>query len=242
MTEISQRVRVRFAPSPTGGLHLGGVRTVLFNYLFARRFGGDFVLRIEDTDQARYVPGAEEYILECLAWCGLEADEGPHKGGPYGPYRQSERRELYRRYAEELVDKGYAYYAFDTPEELEAMREQLRAQGNHSPQYNLLIGQADAVGMVTFDTRTRTYYPARSRASQVRLILEELERTQPGGETGLADIFHEIAERIPRRGLVIILSDLFDDVEQLLKALVQLLLDKGVIGRKELEDALRRTL
>lgn len=131
-----KKVRVRFAPSPTGGLHLGGVRTVLFNYLFARHHGGEFVLRIEDTDQTRYVPGAEEYIIECLRWCGLEADEGPHKGGPFAPYRQSERKALYRQYAEQLVQSGHAYYAFDTPEELEAMREVERARGNHSPQYN----------------------------------------------------------------------------------------------------------
>lgn len=117
-----QKVRVRFAPSPTGGLHLGGVRTVLFNYLFAKQHGGEFVLRIEDTDQTRYVPGAEEYIIECLRWCGLLADEGPHTGGPYAPYRQSERKAEYRQYAEQLVNEGYAYYAFDTSEELEAMR------------------------------------------------------------------------------------------------------------------------
>ncbi|AWO01862.1 glutamate--tRNA ligase [Chitinophaga alhagiae] len=131
-----KKVRVRFAPSPTGGLHLGGVRTVLFNYLFARHHGGEFVLRIEDTDQTRYVPGAEEYIMECLRWCGLEADESPLKGGPYAPYRQSERKGLYRQYAEQLVAAGHAYYAFDTPEELEAMREVEKARGNHSPQYN----------------------------------------------------------------------------------------------------------
>ncbi|GAA4310928.1 glutamate--tRNA ligase [Compostibacter hankyongensis] len=122
---MEKRVRVRFAPSPTGGLHLGGVRTVLFNYLFARQQGGDFILRIEDTDQARYVPGAEQYIIDCLHWCGLEPDEGPHTGGSYGPYRQSERRELYRPFAEQLVQQGHAYYAFDTPEELEAKRKEI---------------------------------------------------------------------------------------------------------------------
>lgn len=130
------KVRVRFAPSPTGGLHLGGVRTVLFNYLFARQHQGEFILRIEDTDQTRFVPGAEEYIVECLRWCGLEPDESPLKGGPYAPYRQSERKATYRQYAEQLVASGHAYYAFDTPEELEAMREVERARGNHSPQYN----------------------------------------------------------------------------------------------------------
>jgi glutamyl-tRNA synthetase len=117
-----QKVRVRFAPSPTGGLHLGGVRTVLFNYLFAKKHNGTFVLRIEDTDQSRYVEGAENYIVECLKWCGLTPDESPQVGGPFAPYRQSERKSLYREYAEKLVMQGHAYYAFDTPEELEKKR------------------------------------------------------------------------------------------------------------------------
>jgi len=133
---MSKRVRVRFAPSPTGGLHLGGVRTVLYNYLFAKHHGGDFILRIEDTDQSRYVPGAEEYIFETLKWCGLEPDESTQHGGAYGPYRQSERKESYRKYAEQLVQQGYAYYAFDTPEELDAMRAGLRTEENPSPQYD----------------------------------------------------------------------------------------------------------
>lgn len=118
-----RKVRVRFAPSPTGGLHLGGVRTALFNYLFARQHGGSFVLRIEDTDQTRFVPGAEAYIQDCLAWCGIEPDESPDHGGEYGPYRQSERKSNYRRYAEQLVADGYAYYAFDTADELDTQRK-----------------------------------------------------------------------------------------------------------------------
>ena len=122
---MTKKVRVRFAPSPTGGLHLGGVRTVLFNYLFAKQSGGDFIVRIEDTDQSRFVAGAEEYIFNTLTWCGLEADESPVHGGPYAPYRQSERKENYRRYAEQLVKEGYAYYAFDTPAELEAKRKEV---------------------------------------------------------------------------------------------------------------------
>lgn len=130
------KVRVRFAPSPTGGLHLGGVRTVLFNYLFAKKHGGDFIVRIEDTDQSRFVPGAEEYIFNCLKWCGLEPDESTQHGGEYGPYRQSERKDLYRKYAEELVEKGFAYYAFDTPEELEKMRADLKSDINPTPQYD----------------------------------------------------------------------------------------------------------
>jgi glutamyl-tRNA synthetase len=120
-----KKVRVRFAPSPTGGLHLGGMRTVLFNYLFARKHKGDFVLRIEDTDQSRYVEGAEEYILKCLNWCGLIPDESPVIGGQYAPYRQSERKAIYREYAERLVAQGHAYYAFDTPEELDRNRHEI---------------------------------------------------------------------------------------------------------------------
>lgn len=131
-----QKVRVRFAPSPTGGLHLGGVRTVLFNYLFAKQHKGDFVLRIEDTDQTRFVEGAEAYIRHCLAWCGLEPDESPFHEGPYGPYRQSERKPRYRSFAEQLVHAGKAYYAFDTPEELEYMRNHLKTAENPSPQYD----------------------------------------------------------------------------------------------------------
>ena len=133
---MTNKVRVRFAPSPTGGLHLGGVRTVLFNYLFAKQQGGDFIVRIEDTDQGRFVPGAEEYIFNTLKWCGLEPDESPIHGGPYAPYRQSERKSNYRQYAEQLVKDGYAYYAFDTPADLEAMRTDFKTAENPSPQYN----------------------------------------------------------------------------------------------------------
>jgi glutamyl-tRNA synthetase len=120
----NRKVRVRFAPSPTGPLHIGGVRTALFNYLFAKRHGGDFILRIEDTDQNRFVPDAEEYILKSLEWCGLLPDEGPGTDGKYGPYRQSERRELYEKYAGQLLETGWAYIAFDTPEEIEKLRSE----------------------------------------------------------------------------------------------------------------------
>jgi glutamyl-tRNA synthetase len=128
-------VRVRFAPSPTGFLHIGGLRTALYNYLFARHHGGQFILRIEDTDQERTVPGAVENIIEMLSWAGLEFDEGPHVGGPYGPYVQSQRLELYRQQAQVLLERGAAYYAFDTPEELERMRARQRAAGV-APKYD----------------------------------------------------------------------------------------------------------
>lgn len=133
---MSNKIRVRFAPSPTGGLHLGGVRTALYNYLFARQSGGTFVLRIEDTDQSRFVPGAEEYIMECLRWCGLNPDESPAIGGPFAPYRQSERKENYRAYAEKLVADGKAYYAFDSTIDLDEMRIRFRSADNPSPQYD----------------------------------------------------------------------------------------------------------
>ena len=129
-------VRVRFAPSPTGPLHIGGVRTALYNYLFAKKNEGKMILRIEDTDQSRFVLGAEKYIIDSLKWCGIELDESVIDGGDYGPYKQSERQAIYQPYAEQLVRDGFAYYAFDTTEELTAMRERMRAAGIPSPQYN----------------------------------------------------------------------------------------------------------
>lgn len=129
-------VRVRFAPSPTGPLHIGGVRTALYNYLFAKKNGGTFILRIEDTDQTRYVPEAEEYIIKSLAWFGLTPEEGPGLGGDFGPYRQSERKDMYGQYATELVEKGHAYYCFDTSEELTVWRKKNEAEKNHSAKYN----------------------------------------------------------------------------------------------------------
>lgn len=125
-----REVRVRFAPSPTGGLHIGGVRTALYNYLLARKAKGTMILRIEDTDQNRFVPGAEEYILESLAWAGIKIDEGVGAGGPHAPYRQSERKAIYQQYAQQLVSEGHAYYAFDTEQELEQMRERLKGSSN----------------------------------------------------------------------------------------------------------------
>lgn len=124
MTQPARKVRVRFAPSPTGPLHIGGVRTALYNYLFARQHGGELVFRIEDTDSTRFVPGAEEYIIEAFRWLGIEFDEGVSFGGAHGPYRQSERRDIYRRYMRQLLDEGKAYIAFDTPEELEVRRKE----------------------------------------------------------------------------------------------------------------------
>lgn len=140
MTE--RKVRVRFAPSPTGPLHIGGVRTALYNYLFAKKHGGDFILRIEDTDQGRFVPGAENYIVESLKWVGIEPNEGIGFGdGPHAPYRQSERKAMYKQYVDQLIDAGYAYYAFDTPEELDAMRDRLKAS-NVDAKYDAITRSA----------------------------------------------------------------------------------------------------
>ena len=129
-------VRVRFAPSPTGPLHMGGVRTALYNYLFAKKHNGTFLIRIEDTDQTRFVPGAQEYIMDALNWCGIMPTEGPGLGGDFGPYVQSERKEMYRPYAETLVSEDKAYYAFDSAEELVTMRDQAKAMGMPNWQYN----------------------------------------------------------------------------------------------------------
>lgn len=148
-----RRVRVRFAPSPTGPLHIGGVRTALYNYLFARQHGGDFILRIEDTDSSRFVPGAEEYILESLRWLGLKFDEGVSFGGNFGPYRQSERREIYKTYVDQLLAEGKAYIAFDTPEELERKRSEIEnfqydAKTRGSMRNSLTLSQPQVDGLI----------------------------------------------------------------------------------------------
>lgn len=155
---MTKKVRVRFAPSPTGGLHLGGVRTVLFNYLFAKHFGGDFIVRIEDTDQTRFVEGAEDYIFETLAWCGLEPDESPKHGGPFAPYRQSERKAIYREYAEKLVQEGYAYYAFDSSEELEAKRKEFP-----NFQYNQISRTALKNSLTLHESETKSLLDAGTK-------------------------------------------------------------------------------
>jgi len=157
-------VRVRFAPSPTGELHVGGLRTALYNYLLARQQGGSFILRIEDTDQERYVEGAEAGIVEMLRWAGVEPDEGPHRGGPCGPYRQSERLQLYRQAAEELIAKGHAYRCYATPEELEEMRRQQLARGQPTKYDGRHRNLSDA---------ERSRFEQEGRKSVVRMKLPE---------------------------------------------------------------------
>lgn len=166
---MEKKVRVRFAPSPTGGLHLGGVRTALFNYLFAKKHNGTFILRIEDTDQTRFVSGAEEYIVSSLAWCGMVPDESPQTGGAYGPYRQSERKPSYRQYAEQLIADGHAYYAFDTPEELDVKRKEIP---------NFLYGQASRMGMrnsLTLSEEEVTALLAQNTPHVIRIRMPEDE-------------------------------------------------------------------
>lgn len=185
-----RKVRVRFAPSPTGPLHIGGVRTALYNYLFARQHGGEMVFRIEDTDSNRFVPGAEDYIIESFKWLGIEFDEGVSFGGSYGPYRQSERRDIYRRYVRQLLDAGKAYIAFDTPEELNAKRE--------------------AVQNFQYDARTRM----EMRNSLV-LGAEETQRLIDAGEQYVVRFKVEPGEEVHVqdiiRGDVKIMSDILDD-------------------------------
>lgn len=191
---MEKKVRVRFAPSPTGGLHLGGVRTVLYNYLFAKKHNGDFILRIEDTDQSRFVAGAEEYIYETLSWCGLEPDESPLKGGPFAPYRQSERKKIYREYAEKLIAAGKAYFAFDTPEELEAMRTAHRSNSNPSPQYDhhTRMHMRNSIQLGPEETEkllaSKTPYVIRIRMPEnENLNLNDLIRGQVEFNTSLVD-------------------------------------------------------
>ena len=189
-----KKVRVRFAPSPTGGLHIGGVRTVLYNYLFAKQKHGDFILRIEDTDQNRYVPGAEQYIFDCLEWCGLEPDESPKNRGKYGPYRQSERKEIYRKYAEQLIDDGYAYYAFDTPEELEKMRQNNKSEQNPSPQYDHSIRMKMRNSLTLTESEVKKLLDAATKhvirikmPENETVFLNDMIRGEIHFDTGLVD-------------------------------------------------------
>lgn len=190
MSTNEREVRVRFAPSPTGPLHIGGVRTALYNYLFARQNGGKMILRIEDTDSNRFVPGAEDYINEALAWLGIGIDEGVREGGPYGPYKQSERRDIYRRHVKQLLDAGRAYIAFDTPAELEAKR-------NEIPNF-----QYDA------STRMQMRNSLTMPTEEVERLIADGEqyvvrfKIEPGRDVAVDDLI---------RGRVVIKSDILDD-------------------------------
>ena len=187
------KVRVRFAPSPTGPLHLGGVRTALYDYLFAKNTGGDFILRIEDTDTARFVEGAEEYILEALEWCGIIPDESPKHGGDFGPYRQSERREIYNKHLAELLKTDYAYLAFDTPEELDEIRKEYDEKGDVFS-YNYIIRNRlkNSLSLTKEEVQTlldkKTPYVVRFKMPVDRtLILEDIIRGTSNVNTNSLD-------------------------------------------------------
>ncbi|MBP6430764.1 MAG: glutamate--tRNA ligase [Ferruginibacter sp.] len=213
------KVRVRFAPSPTGGLHLGGVRTVLYNYLFAKKHGGDFIVRIEDTDQTRFVAGAEQYIFDCLKWCGIEPDESPLHGGNYGPYRQSERKEqgIYKQYAEKLVADGHAYYAFDTPEELEKMRSEFKSEKNPSPQYDhtLRMKMKNSLTLLPEEVKelmdAGTKYVVRIKMPENEIVsFEDIIRGEIKNETGLVDDKVLLkADGMPTYHLAVVVDDYF---------------------------------
>ena len=191
-----KQVRTRFAPSPTGPLHMGGVRTALYNYLFAKKNGGDFLLRIEDTDQTRYVEGAEQYIIKALNWCGIIIDEGVSVGGPFAPYRQSERKELgiYRDYAEQLIRNGHAYYAFDTAEELESMRKRLAEEGNPAPTYNFAVrhSMSNSISLGSEETQSRlnagTPYVVRLKVEPSQtIVLNDMIRGEVSFNSDIVD-------------------------------------------------------
>lgn len=187
---MNNKVRVRFAPSPTGPLHIGGVRTALYNYLFARQHGGDMILRIEDTDSQRFVPGAEDYINESLAWLGIKIDEGVREGGEYGPYKQSERRDIYREHVKMLLEKGKAYYAFDTPEELDACRQ---ATPNFQYDASTRMSMRNSLSLPAEEVKTLI---AQGEKYVVRFLIE------PGRDVEVNDLI---------RGKVTINSSVLDD-------------------------------
>lgn len=189
-----REVRVRFAPSPTGALHLGGVRTALFNYLFARKHNGKFILRIEDTDQTRFVPGAEEYIIKSLAWIGLDIDESDIVGGEYGPYKQSNRKHLYTQYAQQLVNDGFAYYAFDTPEDLEVMRKDLEAKKSSIQSYGPATRMSMKNSLTLGEEKTKQLldenvpYVIRFKMPEnEKLVLKDIIRGEIKADTSLLD-------------------------------------------------------
>lgn len=246
---MDKRVRVRFAPSPTGGLHLGGMRTVLYNYLFAKKHYGDFILRIEDTDQSRYVPGAEDYIFSCLKWAGLEPNESPIDGGNYGPYRQSERKDIYRKYAEQLVSDGHAYYAFDTPDDLEKMRNDFRTEQNPSPQYdhNVRMKMWNSLSMSNEETKKLIAEGARyviriKMPEHETISFTDMIRGEVSFDTSVVDDKVLLkADGMPTYHLAVVVDDhlmkishVFRGEEWLSSAPVHILLWKFLFGTNEM--------
>lgn len=208
---MNQKRRVRFAPSPTGPLHIGGVRTALYNYLYAKQLKGDFILRIEDTDSSRFVPGAEEYIEEAFSWLGLEFDESPSKGGNYAPYRQSERREIYRREVERLLKKGAAYIAFDTAEELEAKRAEIAnfqydASTRDKMRNSLTLSEDETNSMIAAETQ----YVVRIKIEPDReIVVNDMLRGEVRVNSSTIDdkVIYKSADQLPTYHLANVVDD-----------------------------------
>ena len=216
-----KKVRVRFAPSPTGPLHIGGVRTALYNYLFARQNGGTMILRIEDTDSNRFVPGAEDYINEALAWLGIKIDEGVREGGAYGPYKQSERRDIYRKYTQQLLDAGKAYIAFDTPEELEAKRSEIANfqydASTRGSMRNSLTLSADEVKSLS-DTGEK--YVVRFKIEPNRdIVVNDLIRGEVKINSSILDdkVLYKSADDLPTYHLANIVDDHLMEVSHVIR-------------------------
>ncbi len=223
MTE--RKVRVRFAPSPTGPLHMGGVRTALYNYLFARKHGGDFLLRIEDTDSQRFVPGAEDYIVESLRWCGIQVDEGVSVGGPHAPYRQSERKGIYLEYARRLVEAGWAYYAFDTPEELDALRARYESEGktfsyNHTVRDSLATSLALSADEVRKRMERGDQWVVRFRMPENEEVrMHDLIRGDVSVNTATLDdkVLYKSADGLPTYHLANIVDDCLMEITHVIR-------------------------
>ena len=222
---MARPVRVRFAPSPTGPLHIGGVRTALYNYLFARKMGGTMILRIEDTDSQRFVPGAEEYILESLEWCGIRIDEGVGAGGPHAPYRQSERREIYLEYALQLIEAGWAYYAFDTAEELDALRREAEGRGEAFA-YNYTVREklATSLALPAEEVRTRIdrgdQWVIRFRMPENEVVeMDDLIRGHVEVNTSTLDdkVLYKSADALPTYHLANIVDDHLMEVSHVIR-------------------------
>ena len=222
---MERPVRVRFAPSPTGPLHIGGVRTALYNYLFARKHGGKMILRIEDTDSQRFVPGAEEYIMRSLDWCGIEIDEGVGVGGPHAPYRQSERREIYLKYALQLVEAGWAYYAFDTAAELDALRREAEARGeafayNHAVRERLATSLALPAEEVRARIDRGDQWVIRFKMPVDRVVaMEDLIRGHVEVNTSTLDdkVLYKSADALPTYHLANIVDDHLMEISHVIR-------------------------